>query len=261
MANEPRYASSLHKGVALIEVFRTKPWLGASELAIKMGVDRSTSYRLAQALTRMGWLRYDSHSKKYHLGIHLWELGALAIADMDVRQAAIPAMQELVSATGESSDLGILDASSLIYIERVEGSKPVRVHVRIGQRVPAHAIAMGKVLLAHLPAAERARRLPDELPRFTCQTLSSLPALDQACERILRDGYAVNLGEHNLEAGGIAAPVHDRDGECIAAISIDVPTSRLTVDLVDDLVPLLLQATARASANLGWRSPAMIANI
>jgi DNA-binding IclR family transcriptional regulator len=242
-----------------VNCFEQNRECGATDLATKIGVDRSTAYRLAQALVDVGWLRQDASTKKYQLDIRLWEIGTLAIADVDMRKAAYPHMLELSAATGESSDLAILHGYDMVYIERVEGNHGVRVYSRIGMRVPAHAIAMGKVLLAHLPKERRLKHLPKLLRRYTDRTVTNLAELNRQCNRALTDGYAVNFGEWRADAGGIAAPVFDRSGCCIAAVSIDLPLSRLRQDTVKELAPLVRRASTRISRQNGAAPAVMLA--
>lgn len=246
-----RYGSSLRKAVQMLDAFEPTVELGASELAVVIGADRSTAFRLAQALTQFGWLRQDPETRRYRPGIRLWELGARAISDVDVRRAAHPYMQHLALSTGESSDLGILESADVVYIERVDGSQWVRVCSRVGMRIPAHAIAMGKVLLAFLPAEDRHARLRHPLQQFTPRTVTREDDLDRQCEKVLTDLYAVNQGEWRSDAGGIAAPVFDRLGRCVAAISIDLPVARITPASIAELAPLVKQAAARASHDSG----------
>jgi DNA-binding IclR family transcriptional regulator len=159
-------------------------------------------------------------------------------------------MRTLATATGESSDLAILDGADCVYIERVQSSAGVRVLTRIGTRIPAHALAMGKVLLAYLPAGERRRRVSARLQAFTSRTLTSLEELDRECERALLDRFAVNYGEWRPDAGGIAAPIFDRLG-CVAAISIDAPLDRLDTPSISTLATLVKNAAAGVSRESG----------
>jgi IclR family KDG regulon transcriptional repressor len=246
-----RYAGALAKITKILAALERDTWLGASELAAALDVDRSTAYRLAQALTRLDWLRQDPETKRYRLGLRLWELGARAVSDLDVRALALPHMRDVVSATGESCDLAILDGGTIIYIEKVDGTHEVRAYTHIGQRQPAHAVAMGKVLMAYLSPDERLRRLPQPLTRFTTKTVSTLAEFDRECDDVLRDGYALNLGEYNAEAGGIAAPVIDRYGLCTVAVGINVPTARLTAAYISTLARTITRCAERISAEFG----------
>jgi IclR family KDG regulon transcriptional repressor len=249
-----RYTGALVKVDRILGLLEREGPATASAIAARLGIDRSTAYRLAQALWRMGWLRYDPRTKRYRLGIRLWELGARAIADLDVRQIARPYMREVVNQTGESCDLAVLDGSDIVYIEVIEGTREVRAATQLGERVPAHAVAMGKALLADLSHEERARILPPTLRRFTPLTAGSLAEFNARADAVRELGYAVNLGEHNPEAGGMAVPIRDGNGRTVAAIGINVPAARMTEDNIARLAPILLEAGAAISRELGHRS-------
>ncbi len=247
----PRYTGALAKAAQVLAALEDARWLGASELAARIGVDRSTTHRLAHAMVELGWLRQDPETRRYRLGLRLWELGALAIADLEVRSVALPSMREVVAKTGESCDLAVLDGADIVYIEKVDGTREVRAYTWIGERVPAHAVAMGKVLLSRLTPSERRQRLPDPLPRFTDRTAASLTELEERCAEVARLGYAINVGEHNPEAGGLAVPVFDRRGHCVAALGINVPSIRMSPGYVAALAPLLVAAGRAVSRELG----------
>jgi DNA-binding IclR family transcriptional regulator len=249
-----RYTGSLMKVDRILGLLEQEGPLTASEIAAHLGIDRSTAYRLAQALWRMGWVRYDSRTKRYRLGIRLWELGARAIADLDVRQVARPYMRDVVERTGESCDLAVLDGSDIVYIEVIEGTREVRAATQLGERVPAHAVAMGKALMADLSHEERARILPPTLRRFTPRTAGTLEEFNARADAVRQFGYAINLGEHNPEAGGMAVPIRDGSGRTVAAIGINVPAARMTEDNIARLAPILLEAAAAISHELGHRT-------
>ncbi|MEX1157031.1 MAG: IclR family transcriptional regulator [Chloroflexota bacterium] len=250
--SKPRYSGALPKAAQVFAALERETWVSASELATWLGVDRSTAYRLAQAMTRLGWLQQDPDTKRYRLGMRLWELGARAISNLDVRSIALPHMREVVRRTGESCDLAILDGGDIVYIEKVDGTREVRAYTAIGQRVPAHAVAMGKAMLSYVTPAERRRRLPRTLVRFSPATVGRFDELDRQCDEVIRRGYAVNIGEHNPEAGGLAVPIRDSRGECIAAVGINVPAIRMTLQNVAKLAPDLLAAAESISREVGY---------
>jgi DNA-binding IclR family transcriptional regulator len=247
-----RYTGALAKAADLLAALEAETWLGASELADRLGIDRSTAYRLARALTELGWLRQDPDTKRYRLGLRLWELGVRAIADLDVRRIALPHMRGIVEETGESCDLAILDGADIVYVEKVDGTHEVRAYTQIGLRVPAHAVAMGKALMARMLPQARARRLRLPLAKFTPLTATTLEEFNRRCDEVLRVGYAVNVGEHNPEAGGLAVPILDRRGETIAAVGINVPASRMTADNIAQLGPVLISAGDAISRECGF---------
>lgn len=250
--SDGRYAGVLLKAAEMLGELEVHPDTGANALAGALGIDRSTAYRLAQALCRLGWVRQDPETKRYRLGMRLWELGVAAIGDLEIRAVALPWMRKLVAATGESCDLAVLDGPDVIYIEKVDGTREVRATTRVGLRVPGHAVAMGKVLLGWMPEAERRRRLRAPLDRYTPQTSATIEEFEQRCADARRRGYAINLGEHNPEAGGLAVPILDRFGDCLAALGLNVPSLRMQAAAVEVLGSALLEAGESLSREMGF---------
>ena len=245
-----RYGPILNVLEAL-ESYEHSTWLSVKELAEIIGVDRSTAHRLAAALAGQGWLERDPTSKMYRVGMRLWKVGSLALSGRDVRDYARPHMKRISTLTGESAELGILDGQDVVYIERVEGNEPVRVFASVGARRSTHCVAMGKVLLSELAPKERAHHLSVPLELRTPRTITDLDQFNHHCDEVADRGYALNIGEYHAEAGGIAAAVRDHTGECVAALSVDVPTSRLTPDRIDQLIPIVIEAAHLTSKAWG----------
>ena len=134
---------------------RGRGWISAAELAVALGVDRSTGWRLARSLGagRAGCTTTRS-SHRYRLGMPLFELGTRVLDTIDVRDEARRVMTELVASTGESVDLAIRDGDSVVFIDKIDGTAEVRAFTRSGQRARLHATAAGKVFLAAMPTAE-----------------------------------------------------------------------------------------------------------
>jgi DNA-binding IclR family transcriptional regulator len=246
-----RYGPLL-RALDALEAFEHSTWLTTSELASMVGMDPSSAHRMAAALASRGWLERDPVSKRYRLGVRLWQLGTLALADRDYRSVARPYMQSLVEATDESTELGILDGVHVVYVDRVEGHQPVRVFSRIGTRRPAHTLAMGKALISGLSRENRIRHLSLPLARYTDRTIVDLDRFHVECDEVVERGYALNRGELHIEASGIAAPVLDHRGECVAAVSFDMPSSRMTEERSAYFGPMLVQAASNISRELGF---------
>ena len=119
-----------------LDVVAARGWVSAAELAAELGVDRSTGWRLARSLRRVGWLHHDPVTGRYRLGIPLFELGTRVLDTIDVRDEARRVMTELVASTGESVDLAIRDGDSVVFIDKIDGTQEVRAFTRSGQRAP-----------------------------------------------------------------------------------------------------------------------------
>jgi len=238
-----------------LELVGARGWLSTSELAVAMGVDRSTGWRIAKSLERVGWLHQDPVSRRYRLGLPLFELGTRVLDTIDVRDEARRVMTELVASTGESVDLAIRDGSSVVFIDKIDGTNEVRAFTRSGQRALLHATAAGKVFLAYLPDAELRAYLARPLGSYTPATITDPGELVRVVETTRARGWAINRGELFPEAGALAVPVLDATGACVAALGLNIPLSRLDDDHVRAMVAELQAATGRLTPAVGLAVP------
>jgi DNA-binding IclR family transcriptional regulator len=246
---------SVERVASALEIVADQGWVTAAGLALAMGVDRSTGWRLARSLERVGWLRQDAATGRYRLGIRLFELGTRVLDTVDVRDEARRVMTELVASTGESVDLAIRDGDSVVFIDKIDGTHEVRAFTRSGQRAPLHATAAGKVFLASMPDAAVRSYLAGPLAALTPATNTDPTSLVAAVEETRRRGWAINRGELHLEAGALAVPVLDASAACVAALGLNVPLSRLDDDRVRALVGELQAATKRLTPTFGFDAP------
>jgi IclR family transcriptional regulator, pca regulon regulatory protein len=255
------YSQSLERGLAILSAFRSgRPLLGVSELGRDIGLSRSTTHRYVATLAALGYLQQDHGTKKYRLGPRVLDLGFSAINSMELREVAAPHLRELSDDTGYTVNMAILDGLDIVYVERCRssrrGQREIDLNLHVGARLPAYCTSLGKVLLAFLPAAERAARLEEiDFARRGPNTLTSKSALVAELKRAHADGFAINNEELAYGLRSIAAPVLARSGEPVAAINLAVHSSMVSMtDLVARLSPTLRRAAEEISAHLGYRS-------
>jgi DNA-binding IclR family transcriptional regulator len=252
--DERSRSGSLSHGLAILDLFSAEePVLAVSEMARRLGVHRSSASRLAATLSAAGYLRPAGAPGRYALGGKLTRLAGLAAQDAALPDAATPALRELVRALGESGHLAQLDGIEVVTTAVVDGWRSVRMHSTVGKRSPAHATAIGKVLLAGLPDAELRRRYGRRaLERRTPATVATLDALLAQLEQVREHGCAFDREE--LEAGlhCIAAPVRDHSGAVVAAAGISGPADRITPQTRDELAGAVRATADEISARLGY---------
>lgn len=203
------------------------------ELAERAGLPRSTAHRLARELEEWGGLERVEDGLRP--GLRLFELGQRAPRQRDLREAALPAMRDVHAATGRLVQLAVLDGDETVCVEQVVPRGEPRVPSRPGTRVPAHATAMGKVLLACAvdPAALDVL-LARPLAGLTRRTITDPAVLRPHLAEVRALGHALNRGEGQRGLLGIAVPLRD-DDSVIAALSISF---RAQTDLERALVAL-----------------------
>lgn len=242
---------SVERIAAALEIVADRGWLSASELATELGVDRSTGWRLARSLERIGWLHHDQLTRRYRLGLPLFELGTRVLDTLNVRDEARRVMTDLVASTGESVDFAVRDGDSVVFIDKIDGTNEVRAFTRSGQRASLHAAAAGKVFLAAMPDHELATYLRRPLVASTPATVTDPASIRAIVEETRQRGWAVNRGELFPEAGALAVPVRDATGATVAALGLNIPLSRLDEDRIRTLVGELEAATRRLAPSLG----------
>lgn len=240
-----------------VKSLRALEWLclrdsptGVTEMSVALGVAKSNAHRILTTLASMGFVRHLGDGR-YEPTLKTWEIGSAVLARYDIRDISRPAMLALSAKCGETVHLSILEGADVVYIDKVEGSHPVRAYSRIGGRAPAYAVATGKALLAFYPDVESL--LPKKLEAFTSKTMKTRNSLFEELETVRKRGYAVNAGEWRDDVGGIAAPIMNDRGEVISAIGISGPMARLGPDRVRALAPAVIASAGDISHQCGFR--------
>jgi IclR family pca regulon transcriptional regulator len=239
------FNQSLERGLAIISTFGADaPQQTVSELAAKTGLTRATARRFLITLVELGYVGTDG--RMFWLTPRVLGLGYSFLSGLGFPDVALPHLERLVADVDEASEASILDGADIVYVNRVPGTKLMTIGISVGSRMPAHATSMGKVLLAALPEEELERYLRTAtLKRFLPGTVTDPDVLRAQLQQVRRDGFAIV--DQELEAGllAVAVPVHDRNGQVVAAINLSTHVARHTVESMRELVPPL-ERTARA---------------
>ncbi len=231
--------------------------VGVGALARALDLPKSTVQRCLRTLWFAGWIRPDdSEVTKWILTSRVRYFAEKAIPDMSVRDAAIAVMHELRRATTETIHLMVREGDRTVLIESVETSHPVRTFTQIGTAVPLHGSSTGKAMLSRMPEAEVRQILGPELQRYTSATVVDWDVFLSELRVIVERGYATNNREWHDDIAAVAAPILDKTGAPVAALSISTPASRMTAELVPHYGELVHEAGARVSAALGYRTSA-----
>ncbi len=252
-AEDRYFVPALARGLAALEAFSDDaPRLTLGELAAAVGVSKSAVFRVAHTLTQLGFLLHDPRSRTYALGPAVLRLGIGVLAARDVLEAALPALERLRDATGWSAHLGVLDGRDVVYLLRAPTRRGLAGIVHVGSRLPAHASAMGRVLLAGLPddaLGEAYRDAP--LRRIASGTPTTVAALVARARRDRTRGHVVHLGEFERGIASVAAPVRDAAGRVVAAMNLSAPLVEAGPAARDAATRALLDAAVSVSAALG----------
>ncbi|MFC5907557.1 IclR family transcriptional regulator [Streptacidiphilus monticola] len=225
------------------------PALTLTQLARRADLPLPTAHRLVAALTEWGALERDD-SGRYHIGLRLWEVAALAPRGVALREIALPFLEDLYEATHENVHLAVRDGLQVVYLERLSGRSAVGVHSRVGARWPLHATGVGLVLLAHGGSELQERYCAGELASFTPYTVTDPARLRRMLAEVRRSGCAVSDRQITDDALSVAAPVRGARGDVVAAVSVVVPVAAARTPA---LVPAVRLAARGISRSLGWQ--------
>jgi DNA-binding IclR family transcriptional regulator len=221
--------------------------LTMSEISRLQGIPLTTTHRLVTELAEWGALDRDE-SGRYSIGLRVWEVGSLAPRRISLREAALPFMEDLYEVTHENVQIAVLDASEVVYVERISGRLAVPVVTLPGSRLAAHATASGILLLAHARKDDVDAVLAQPLRSYTQHTLTDPQRIRRAIADARRHGYVVNEQQIDLAAASVAAPVRDSSQAVVAALSIVV---HATSSRARRYVPAVLAAARGISRVLG----------
>lgn len=204
--------------------------LSIRELTDELGVPRSSTYALLQTLVRKGWVRCDASGSFYTLGVRALLVGTSYI-DRDVRATlARPFLDRLSEILNETMHFARFDGWDVVYLLTMESSRDRRPFSRVGRRLPAHATALGKAVLADLPTSYVDRAMPASLEILTPQTLGTRKALLAELSATRERGYAVDR-EENTPGVCCIAMTFRFDDPPTDAFSCSIPARRFTADL------------------------------
>ena len=247
----------LERGLRLLGEFnRHEPLLTAPELARRLGVPRSTVFRLLVTLESLGFVERSSDGRSYRLGLSVLRLGFEYLGSLSLVELGRPLLDSLRDATGFSASLVVRDGRDVVYLYRAAPRSPFATTVSVGTRLPAHATVLGHVLLGDLALAELRALFPDTpLPAAGPRTPADVPALFDVVRQTQARGWVLAEGYFEAQICTVAAPVHDNAGRVAAAIGLTVPGAAIPEAGRDPLVAQVRQAAAELSRRLNYRAP------
>jgi DNA-binding IclR family transcriptional regulator len=251
----PRLINSIGRCFEILEAFTPeRPKLTLHDLTLKVGLPKTTVHRLLHTLISRNYIACDPQ-KKYSLGSKFVSLGMSVLASLDVREIALPYLEELSQLSQQTVNLGILDRTEVMYICRVEKRSIIPMTMRIGSRLNCYQTSMGRAILAALDGDQLAKILAElERDIGAAKVLGSKGEhLMKVLQDVRRKGYALDDEEWIWGVRAIAAPVFNMQGRVEGAVNMPVISAAISrAKLIKEYVPLLLDAAQKISASLGY---------
>ena len=244
---------SVDRAVSILEMLAHDGESGVTKIADELGVHKSTAFRLIATLEQRGLVEQDLERGKYRLGVGILRLAGATTARLDVVQETRPLARALAAETGETVNIAVRSEGAALYLDQIAGTSSLQSHNWVGQRIPLHATANGKVLLSGLTSDQIMTEVGQRFRAYTPTTITSIKKLLVDIDAVREAGYAVVADELEMGLTAIAAPLHNAHGDVIASLSVSGPTFRFDEDRVKKAVDQVTDVAAEVSERLGWR--------
>jgi DNA-binding IclR family transcriptional regulator len=218
--------------------------LTLAALVARCGLPRSTTHRTAMRMIQLGWL--EKPGDRYRIGNRLFEIASLAPIRLELREAVLPFLQDLHQATKITVQLGVLDGTQVLVVEKITGHRAMPMLSQVGGMIPAYCSALGRAILAYSEPTVIDAALAGPLAARTPRTLTSPVAIVRELTAVPERGWAVDREEGNIGVSCVAAPIFGPLGDVAAALSVTGPSQLVRADRIGPAVRMAAAAASRA---------------
>lgn len=252
--NEGVMVQSVLRALKILDCFTgNNEELGISEISEYMDLSKSTTYGLVNTLKAVGYLAQDEKSKKYRLGIKLFELGNLVHRRIDLRAEARPLCMELSGEYGTTVHLATFDEGDVIYIDKLVNYDMQIASSQIGRRAPMYCTGVGKSILAYIDNEYLDKYVfSRELKKITKNTISTREQLIEELQITRSRGYAIDDEEIEIGLRCVAAPIFDYNAYPIAAVSVSATFRKMNDSMIEKISKDVKQCALKISERMGY---------
>jgi len=250
-ADGPYQLQSLVRAVAVLELLgEFEVPLALVEISQRLQIHKSTVHRSLMVLERIALIERTSDNR-FRLGMKLYELGNRAVQQMDLRTRIHPNLQRLSTELGETVHLGVLQKTTVVYLDKTEPGRHICMSSKTGSTNPVYCTSLGKAMLAYLPK-DQLEGIVDQIHfvRYTPKTICSREELLRALDRVRHRGFAVDDEEIEMGVRCVGAPIFDENNTPVAALSMSGPTARVRAQNAPIIAEKLIRCCAEVSASL-----------
>ncbi|MDD2574404.1 MAG: IclR family transcriptional regulator [Bacillota bacterium] len=229
--------------------------MGVTELGQRVGLHKSTVYRLLSTLLEWGYVEKDSKESTYKLGLKIIDLGSIFLNNIELKTEALPYLNELKEKSQQPVHLARLEDGQIVYMEKVDVISSIRMYSDIGRRVPAHSTALGKAMMAHMNVAEVEEIISTrKLRAVTPKTITDKQKFMEELRKVKAKGYALDDQENEMGIRCLAAPIMDYRCKVIAAVSTSGAMELFTYERLEGLKQHVMDTAHNISIRLGFKS-------
>ncbi len=243
----------LDRALDILELLAVeKDGLGVTEIANRLGLNKSTVHRILASMAERGYFEKTKTRGEYKIGLKLVELSSVYLNSVELKTEAKPFLWQLASKLNMIVHLAILDGNEAVYIEKIDTVNSIRLYSQIGKRIPVHCSSLGKCLLSGFSDGEIGKRLKAySFVRYTDHTVTDKEELIRQVREVRRRGWAVDDEEHENDVRCIGAGIMDYRGNVIAALSVTGTSSSITKEREEEVATMVLETAANISKRLG----------
>lgn len=251
-AHEPSPATAVERALNILEAAAgRRDGLTNAEISRRLNIPKSSASYILRALERRGYLRRDTETGRYLLGLKILSLGRDAQAHIGIAEIAQPFMRTLVERLHLTSHLAVLDQGEAVYVEKVDAPGFFKVNTWVGRRMFVHSTSVGKALLAWRPKDEVEGLLRERaLKKRTPKTITSMTRLMAELETVRLRGYAIDDEENSLGARCLGAPIYDALGNVVAALGVSGTLTQMDEDALPRIADVLRETARRISRQM-----------
>jgi len=255
--NKDYIVKSVEKALQVLKSFSfNSPTLSLTQLSRINGLNKTTVLRILRTLEKHSFVEYLSEDSRYTIGVEVYKLGNVFFYNLDLEKKARPHLTKLANEFKKTIHLCVLDEDKALYLDKIESDEQaVRIMIsKKGGYAPLHCTGVGKVLLAFQPDAKKETILNNlEFKRFTRNTIADIDVLKKELDKIQKQGYALDLEEHEDDVVCIAAPTKNINGDVIASVSIVALAHQVSRKMLEGVYKIrLLQAVQTISRDIGY---------
>lgn len=246
---------SVERAISILKTFSAnEPELGVGEISRRVNLPKSTVFRLLATLEEGELISQNPETGTYRLGIGLLVLANNAMISTDLQRVVRPYLRQLAKDLNETVTLSVLDGKDVVNLELF--ASPERLIMRVGwvgRRMPIHATSSGRAILAFKTEEEKKNILLGSLEKFTSETITDCDDLRANLLQVQKSGYAIAIGEMELDLNALAVPISNYEKEVIACVSVSGPSHRFTKEYIYEIIPTVLKTSNQLSAELGYK--------
>jgi len=247
----------LERGLRILTEFSPRePVLDAPELSRRLGIPRTTVFRLLQTLESLGFLERADRDRNYRLGVAVLRLGFEYLSSLELTDLGLPVIEALRNETGLTSHIVIRDGRDIVFVAKAQSHAPIfsSIKVNVGTRLPAHATTHGQVLMGDFTLDDLRALYPEPaLDRYTPQTPETVEELFARIREDAERGYAVSESSFERGISVVSAPVRNDTGRIVAVITTTIPRPAIDAELLGGLIDKVRHAAVELSKRLNYR--------